>query len=265
MSRIAFISDVHADVHALRDALAQVERLGCDLVLCAGDLIDWGLFPEETLDLLRTPRVPCIRGNHDRWALREGHDMSGWDLTRRSLEHLESLPTRWSKTIDGVRVAMWHARPESDMDGIDPARATEPYLHQWLAEAEADVLIVGHTHLTFALSTSAGGLIANPGALLRDPAHPMERAMIFDRETGEFVPGPEPEGGTFGILELPSRRFAVHRAADGVEVSITTARSGLEPPVIAIHSSNAVGVERMKRGLESIRRAREAREEGSEP
>src|SRR5580658_692973 len=44
MSRLAIVSDVHADVHALRDALAQIERLGCDAVVCAGDLVDYGLF-----------------------------------------------------------------------------------------------------------------------------------------------------------------------------------------------------------------------------
>jgi hypothetical protein len=27
--RLAIITDLHADVHALRDALAQIERLGC--------------------------------------------------------------------------------------------------------------------------------------------------------------------------------------------------------------------------------------------
>lgn len=224
--RLAILTDIHADVYALRDALAQIARLGCDEVVCAGDLLDWGRSPEETLAVLRDERIPCIRGNHDRWALREGRDMSGWELTRQSFAFLESLPTNWGKAIDGVRVAVWHARPRSDMDGIVPSEVTDADLRQWLEKAEADVLVVGHTHLTFALATRAGGLVANPGALLRDPVQPVERAMIFDPETGKFVPGPEPGGGTFGVLELPSRKFTVHRAADGVEVHITTAVGG---------------------------------------
>ena len=47
--KLAIISDLHADVHALRDALAQIERLGCDEIVCAGDVLDWGLFPERTI------------------------------------------------------------------------------------------------------------------------------------------------------------------------------------------------------------------------
>jgi predicted phosphodiesterase len=52
MSRLAILSDVHGDLYALRDALVQVERLRCDAIVCAGDLLDYGLFPQETIELL---------------------------------------------------------------------------------------------------------------------------------------------------------------------------------------------------------------------
>jgi hypothetical protein len=83
-----------------------------------------------------------------------------------------------------------------------------------LDRAEADVLIVGHTHLPFARFVDRR-LVCNPGALLRAPAHPMDGAMLFDRTSGTFVPAPAPGGGTFGVLELPSLVFTVHRAKDG--------------------------------------------------
>jgi predicted phosphodiesterase len=84
MTRLALLSDVHADVHALRDALSQVDRLGVDRVVCCGDVIDYGLFPDETIALLRERRIATVRGNHDRWALARGVDMSGWDLSEAS-------------------------------------------------------------------------------------------------------------------------------------------------------------------------------------
>lgn len=121
---LGILSDVHADLHALRDALAQMERLGCDVAVCAGDLVDWGLFPEQTIALLRESRMPCVRGNHDRWAVREGEDASGWDLTSRAVRFLDDLPPSWSRTIEGIRVVVWHARPGSDMDGVYPDDAS---------------------------------------------------------------------------------------------------------------------------------------------
>ena len=220
--KLAIISDLHADVHALRDALAQIERLGCDEIVCAGDLLDYGRFPERTIALLQERRIPTIRGNHDRWAVSEGHDAGGWRLTTRAIEFLESLPASWTRRIDDVRVAVWHARVKSDMKGIYPDASTTE-LASLLDRAECDVLVVGHTHLPFARFVDRR-LVCNPGALLRDPAEPMEGGMLFDRESGKFVPAPAPGGGTFGVLELPTLRFSVHRAGDGVEVDIARGR-----------------------------------------
>lgn len=233
MTRLAIISDVHADVHAVHDALARIARMGCDLVVCAGDIVDYGLFPEETIALLRERGVPCIRGNHDRWAVGRGradapedtrvpvHDASGFDLSRDALTFLATLPTRWNAVLDGVRIAVRHGTPKSDMDGIDPRLATGPDARRWLADAEAEVLIVGHTHIAFALRAAGSGVVVNPGALLRDPAHRSEAgAMLFDPDTGTFVPAPPLDGGTFGVLELPAKTFTVFRAADGAEVDI---------------------------------------------
>jgi putative phosphoesterase len=216
--KLAVISDLHADVRALADALAQIERLGCDEVVCAGDVLDYGRFPERTIALLQERRIPTIRGNHERWALSEGHDAGGWRLTTRAIEFLESLPASWTRRIDDVCVAVWHARPRSDMKGIYPdASAAE--LASQLDRAEADVLVVGHTHVPFARFVDRR-LVCNPGALLRDPAETMEGGRLFDRESGKFVPAPAAGGGTFGVLESPTLRFTVHRARDGMEVEI---------------------------------------------
>jgi predicted phosphodiesterase len=228
MYRIAIITDVHADVHALQDALVQIERLGCDEIVCAGDVLDWGLFPEETIALLQERRIPTIQGNHDRWAVQAGRDTSGWDLTAAATVWLANLPTSWARTIQGVRVVAWHARPGSDMKGIYPDVLDDELASGLLDRATCDVLVVGHTHLPFARFVGGRRLICNPGALLRDPAHPMGGGpMLFDRASGKFfVPAPAPEGGTFGVLELPSLVFTVHRAKDGKRMPHESARLG---------------------------------------
>ncbi len=220
MTRLAVISDVHADLRALKDALAQIERLGCDLTMCAGDLVDGGSHPEETIALLRDRQIPTIRGNHDRWATKSGHDMSGWDLTDRAISFLERLPVVWRQTLDGVRVLVTHARPGSDMNGIYPD-TSDPDLLTLLDAAGVDVLLTGHTHVAMSVTLRGAELAANPGALLRDPVDQSEAALLFDPDLGKFVQGPSAGGGTFGVLDLRSLRFSVHRASDGQEVEIT--------------------------------------------
>ena len=51
--RLAIISDGHADVHALRDPLVQVERIRCDESRTFDELVDEQL---ERLEVLRGGR-----------------------------------------------------------------------------------------------------------------------------------------------------------------------------------------------------------------
>jgi predicted phosphodiesterase len=57
MTRIAIISDVHADVRALTDALLRADRLGCDAIVCAGDLVDYGM-PTQRFRVFRAAQDP---------------------------------------------------------------------------------------------------------------------------------------------------------------------------------------------------------------
>jgi predicted phosphodiesterase len=240
MTRLAVITDLHADVHALRDALSHIDRLACERIVCAGDLVDGGLFPIETIALLRERRIPCIRGNHDRWAVGRGHageptadgegvlhDASGWDLDADTMQFLADLPLAWNAVIDGVRIAVRHGSPKGDMDGIYPDAATTADAQRWLDEANADVLLVGHTHIAFRIELLGGRCIANPGALLRAPALPTSEAWLLDPASGKLHPAPAPGGGTFGVLELPSREFHVFKASDGSEIEIVRTTLGV--------------------------------------
>ena len=58
--RIAIISDVHAN-------LAALESIGepYDLLLCLGDLVDYGPQPREAIHWVRERALKVIRGNHD--------------------------------------------------------------------------------------------------------------------------------------------------------------------------------------------------------
>jgi hypothetical protein len=110
--------------------------------------------------------------------------------------------------VYGVRVAVWHARPVSDMEGIR-ADATGPALRRRLLDdARADVLVVGHTHDAFELRAGKGRIL-NPGACC-------SRTHAFKQSGGLAEPaGFRP--ATFSVLELPSKRFTVFCPLDGRE------------------------------------------------
>jgi len=205
MTRLAFITDVHADLDALEDALRLAEAEGCSVVVCGGDVVDCGPFPDATVALLRERAIPTVRGNHDRWAVdREAKARAKGlpgALTDETCAWLAALPMDWTASFDGVVVTVAHARPGSDFHGIDPDQTRDDEFARLLDRTGAQVLLVGHTHAAFERRLPDGRLVANPAALLRDP-----------------VAGPDtaPATASMGILELPSlrwRRVVVDRAA----------------------------------------------------
>jgi predicted phosphodiesterase len=195
--RLAFITDVHADLHALQDALAIAAAEGCRIVVCGGDVVDSGRYPNETIALLREHGIPTVRGNHERWAI--GRETKAREaglvhqLTDESLAWLGTLPEEWTTVIRGRVVSVTHARPGSDFKGLDPSM-TDRELAVHLDRSGASVLLVGHTHAVFERRLSDGRLVANPGSLLRDPAPGIETL---------------PSTGTMGILELPTLKWRV--------------------------------------------------------
>lgn len=202
--RIAILSDIHGDTSALDDALSQIDRLGCDRIVCAGDLVDYGPFPNEVCEQLQVRNIPAIRGNHERWALEEGDTTDGTATLRRAtLDYLATLPTHLDLQADGLRVAIHHARPFDDMRGIDADEADAADVMGWLTEASADVLIVGHTHRSFCLQTAAG-LVVNPGALLRRAHEMFDDTWLYDAASRSYGRGPALGGGVFGVLDLPT-------------------------------------------------------------
>lgn len=206
---IGFVSDVHGDVHALRDALRLLDGMAVREIICLGDLVDYGVFVDETAALLAERGIKTLRGNHDRWCLgNESMGTNATDLEPASSRFLKTTVLSWSATIEGVRVAAHHARPENDMRGVMPD-ATAAELEEVLRAANADVLVVGHTHRAMELRLG-DRLVVNPGALLRDPADGWQREL--------------PTPGTFGVLELPAKVWTVIDARTGRPVEIASAK-----------------------------------------
>ena len=67
--KLGLISDVHGDMTALELAWAHLTVLGADRIVCAGDLVGYGPYPDRAVVFLQAHKIASVRGNHDRWAL----------------------------------------------------------------------------------------------------------------------------------------------------------------------------------------------------
>src|SRR6266516_4250336 len=63
--RIAVVADIHANLTALDAVIADIRRIGADLVIHGGDLVGGGPRPAEVIDRIREMKWPGVYGNTD--------------------------------------------------------------------------------------------------------------------------------------------------------------------------------------------------------
>lgn len=63
--RLAIISDIHGNLEAFNEVLADIDRSEIDGIASLGDNIGYGPDPEEVVRLIRTRRIPSVLGNHE--------------------------------------------------------------------------------------------------------------------------------------------------------------------------------------------------------
>ena len=147
------------------------------MCVCLGDLVDYGLEPAPCIDWLRRNARHVVRGNHDhavaqdvRVAGRSGfkyltgvtRPLTRERLSDEDLRYLSRLPVSVTTTLDSSRFLFVHATPRDPLDEYAPADAD--FWARRLADVEAEVVCVGHTHQQYVLEVN-GKLVINPGSV----------------------------------------------------------------------------------------------------
>src|SRR5436853_492064 len=63
--RVAVVSDIHSNLHALEAVLAAIEAEAPDELWCLGDLVGYGPRPNECCAAIAERADICLAGNHD--------------------------------------------------------------------------------------------------------------------------------------------------------------------------------------------------------
>ena len=192
--RVAALYDVHGNLPALDAVLAEVDA---DVIVVGGDFAA-GPWPAETLDRLRGLHgdVRFIRGNADRELTEppkpqvEGgppQEVLQWVRDRLSEEQfsfLSGLPLTETIEADELgRVLFCHATPRDDNEILTRISPDQRWLAT-LEDANADVVVCGHTHVQFDRRVD-GVRIVNAGSI----------GMPYETEPGAYwaLLGPDVE------------------------------------------------------------------------
>ncbi len=200
--RLAVVSDIHGNLPALHAVWEDLRHQGIDEVVCAGDLVNYGAFPDQVVEWVRQREVPCVVGNHD-LAVGNDQDLADytfapgrdpqveresfrWSRERTSLAgkaFLRSLPQSLTLERAGCTLLVFHGSPRAPREYLH-ADLGAAQLEQALDGATADFLLCGHTH-RFQRRPTDHGVLVNAGSVGRPKdGDPRAGYACIDLHTG---------------------------------------------------------------------------------
>lgn len=191
--RIAFISDIHANLPALEAVLEQIgKEPDVEATYHLGDLVGFAPWPNETVDLLQEQSVAGVAGNYDSTVAidyphcgchndnprqeelsRLSYEWTRANVTAPTRAYLRSLPFRIDLRplgghVPGPTIVLLHgAAPVNTL--YWSADRSDAFCRRMAAAVGArrgDVLCVGHTHLPWCREVD-GIHIVNAGSVGR--------------------------------------------------------------------------------------------------
>ena len=174
--RVAVISDIHGNLHALEAVVAAIEEEQPDAIWCLGDLVGYGAQPDACVALARDRCQLCLAGNHDLVVTGE-IDIADFasSAAEAALWTRETIGTDALEYLRGLRpaeagreIGLWHASPR---DAV-----WEYVLSGWQAEECIDTMeprvgAIGHSHVALWFRRDGEGEIEGApaeGGLERD-------------------------------------------------------------------------------------------------
>lgn len=171
MIQIAVFSDVHGNLPALEVVLKDIEKRGIRQRFCLGDLVDFAPWGNEVIEKIRSLNIPCLMGNHDeriafnipvvplsKHSVEETNarfiaiDHSKKYITEENKKFLSELPfhlklnykvgeKHWS-------IQLVHSSLSSNDNYLYESEKDEIFTTM-LKDSQSDVIVMGHTHLSF--------------------------------------------------------------------------------------------------------------------
>jgi len=166
--KIAFFSDIHANLPALEVVLEDIDQEQPDFIYCLGDLVGYNIWPNEVAQLIRSRGIPTLAGNYDEGVGNHSDDcgcayqteedeargQTSISYTNEVVQddtraYLRMLPRHMSLEFkqgsESIHLLMVHGSPRRINEYLFEDRP-EKSLMKMMEDAKADIMLFGHTH-----------------------------------------------------------------------------------------------------------------------
>lgn len=166
--KIALLSDIHANLPALKAVLSDMESQDIDMIYCLGDLVGYAPWPNEVVEEIRKRNIPTIAGNYDYGVGRNSNDCgcayrteddkkrgeqsinyTNEIITEENRTYLKGLPSHirleFGSPGDQYSMLFVHGSPRKINEYLFEDRPDKSFI-KILEQADAHLLAFGHTH-----------------------------------------------------------------------------------------------------------------------
>ncbi|TDB39497.1 MAG: metallophosphoesterase [Actinobacteria bacterium] len=183
LRRIAVYSDIHGNVGALEAVYRDMDDAGLLERYCLGDLVGYGADPAGVVARVRESGDPVVQGNYDRgignrlgdcgcyYATEQARldGQASYDFTTAAIADddaawLAGLPDQLRLEHEGARLLFCHGSPRKVNEYLLPDRS-DRQLERLAREAAADVVCVGHVHISYHRSPAPGVHYVSSGSV----------------------------------------------------------------------------------------------------
>lgn len=204
--KLGIITDIHNNLIALKAVLERFRQMQCDKIICCGDIIGIGPYPEETVQfIMQIPNLIAVQGNHERYLLEgmpkfypnkehlhyEEMKHHKWEhnlLSKKLIAFLKNLPYKTDMVCAGFRISVMHYCMDKKGNFINYRQnPTQNDLNKMFADVDADIILYGHNHCRNICKAET--LYINVGSLgcpARDKNIARAGILQLDKKTAEI-------------------------------------------------------------------------------
>lgn len=226
-SPIVVFGDIHGNLPALEAVFGDMAGRGPEQErYCLGDLVGYGAFPNDVVAAIRERGIPTIMGNYDQGVGNDSDDCgcayrteearalgersiawSNAETTDENKAYLRALTREIRLDVGGLSVFLTHGSPRRINEYLYEDRP-DSSLERLLDVAEADVLVVGHTHKPYHRVLPSGRHVVNAGSVGKPKdGDPRACYVTLDTVDGRLV---------VDFIRVP---YDVERAAQAIEAT----------------------------------------------